>query len=344
MNDEVKMSFGEVLKQAREKKNISLAQVSETLKLSLDKIQNIESANVDVLPPAAFTCGYLRLFSRLVEVNEEEVVQLYYQSMNQSSFDAAPGTTSDLLPAQVTSESLSMRIISYSLIIIVIVLVVLWYQGNRETASTEEAGITLSNDLNLSNTTEEPQNDAVESVETLPASNEPFDKEDAPVAALADDTNVEALQPELADAELSAADQSDEQDQTEDVDVNDDKNSKNIALAKEASPVASSGHDVVILTANDDCWVEISDANDHLLYFSLLKKGEMSELKGQEPFKVFLGRATSVAIKLNDIEYDVSQHVRSNQIARFTMSMDKILEKSVSRDVITDKPENSDNN
>ena len=330
--------FGSVLKAAREEKNISIGHVSEALKLSLEKIESIEASDLEALPAAAFTCGYLRLFAKLVELDEEEVIHLYNQSIGVELINSVPGTTSDL-PTQASSGDLAMRIVTYSLGLVAVVLFVIWLQGAQEKP------------LNASSNSDEEVNVLEESVvhDEIKADISTPVVQTHPEIEIVPVVKEEAAKEEVAKEEESAADEVSSVEEVSnlvnelvDVVTEEIKRDEIIALANEANPVASSGTDVVVLTANDDCWVEVLDANQQLLYFSLLKKGEVAQLKGQEPFSMFLGKANAVVITLNDIEYDISRHVRSNQIARFIMSMDNVLEKQVRQDVINNsnkKPE-----
>ena len=327
MNEEVQQSFGSVLKAAREEKNISLAQVSEALKLSVDKISDIEESRIDSLPPAAFTCGYLRLFSKLVAVDEHEIIKAYYKELGEAPSDGVLCATSDI-PNQTNSSHLGMKAVSYSFVLVIAVLVIIWLQDKDTDQALETKDIVEvsdvqneSNNIENINDTTEVINDSdlvglkTEQVELIPDVEVIVDKPSNDV--IVSDTAVENDMQEPVEAIVEI---------TEPLNDADEEAEKNIALAREASPVAATGEDIIVLKANDDCWIEISDANEHLLYFSLLKKGEVAELKGQEPFKVFLGKAKAVSLALNNIDYDVSEYVRSNQIARFTMTMDRALE------------------
>jgi len=327
MNDEVQQSFGSVLKAAREEQNISLAQVSETLKLSVEKIIDIEESRSDSLPPAAFTCGYLRLFSKLVAVDENEIIKAYNRSLGRAADDGVLCATSDI-PNQANSSHLGMKIVSYSFVLVIAVLIIVWVQdkatdsivdpqsaGEIEDVQTELSGTEIINDA-ADDTNESVSVNNIAEVAVMDLKVEPVEN-----VKYADS---DVSEPELInDVDRSAENLSDISEIL--IDENEEIN-KNVALAKEASPIADSGEDVIVLTAKDDCWIEISDSNDHLLYFSLLKKGEVAELKGQEPFKVFLGKAMAVEVTLNRINYDVSEYMRSNQVARFTMTMDRALE------------------
>ncbi|MDH5423862.1 MAG: DUF4115 domain-containing protein [Gammaproteobacteria bacterium] len=326
--------FGDTLKAARESKKISLAHIAETLKLTIDIIENIEASNTAVLPPAAFTCGYIRSFSKLVGIDEDEVVRLYNQSIGVELVDAVPRATSDL-PAQVSSNDLSMRIASYSFILVAIVLLFVWFQSTRD--ETELPVVALNNNEIVADPVAINNNEIVTDLaaeeNNLTVADETQVKEHLPVIVATPAVESDLIVSDTDVTEIKHT-EAKESVPSEEADPEEIKKDKVIALSKKANPVASVGSDVVVLTANDDCWVEISDANDQLLYFSLLKKGEEVQLQGQEPFNVFLGKAKAVVIVLNDIQYDASRYVRSNQIARFTMSMDNLLENQVKQDLI----------
>jgi len=333
MNDEVQQSFGSVLKTAREEQNISLAQVSETLKLSVEKISDIEESRIDSLPPAAFTCGYLRLFSKLVSVDENEVIKAYNNALGQVPADGVLYTTSDI-PNQANSSHLGMKIVSYSFVLVIAVLIIVWLQDKQTDSVVESQSVVEVEDVQNESSDVEVINDVLDVTNNSVSISENNELS----------TQISTVEPienvKHNDSDVTESESESESESVMDVDQPaeglieisdtlvdaDEETEKNIALAKEASPIAASGEDVIALTAKDDCWIEISDSNGHLLYFSLLKKGEVAELKGQEPFKVFLGKAMAVSVTLNNINYDVSEYVRSNQIARFTMTMDRALE------------------
>lgn len=327
------LDFGTKLKIAREEKDISLAHVSETLKLSIEKIEHIEASNIALLPPPAFTCGYLRLFSKIVGLNEKEIIGLYNESVNDKSDNPVLSSTSDL-PTQATSNDVGMRIISYSLVLIAVVLFIIWFQKfDDKQPDSEIKESTVTNEVESIIDVDSEINEVVLVVRSEVELNDQTDVKQG------DDLVASVVKEkiELTDSIVEEEIELTGSDEVTDV----DKTGKIIALAKEASPIANVGSDEVVITAKDDCWIEVSDANNQLLYFSLLKKGEVAKLKGQEPFSVFLGKATVISITLNDIQYDISRHVRSNQIARFTMSMDSMLEKQVKQDVLNNSNKES---
>jgi hypothetical protein len=81
---------------------------------------------------------------------------------------------------------------------------------------------------------------------------------------------------------------------------------------KDAVPA---GDDILVVEVEEDSWAEIEDANDNRFFFKLMKQGESQTLQGKAPFRLFLGNAPSVKLKINNMAVDISRHIKSNNIA-----------------------------
>ena len=75
MEEEMKpLQPGEKLQQAREARQLSVADVSANLKLSAEKIRALEEGEVEGLAAPVFIAGYLRAYAKLLELPEDEVL------------------------------------------------------------------------------------------------------------------------------------------------------------------------------------------------------------------------------------------------------------------------------
>jgi cytoskeleton protein RodZ len=70
-------SFGEKLKQEREKRNITLDQISATTKISTRMLQALEEDKFNQLPGGIFNKGFVRAYSRSVGLDEDQIVADY---------------------------------------------------------------------------------------------------------------------------------------------------------------------------------------------------------------------------------------------------------------------------
>jgi len=69
--------IGERLKAMREEKGLSLAEISETTKIRVRYLQALEEGNLDILPGAVYTIGFVRAYMRSVGCQDEEIVNAY---------------------------------------------------------------------------------------------------------------------------------------------------------------------------------------------------------------------------------------------------------------------------
>jgi cytoskeleton protein RodZ len=82
-------SFGEKLKQEREKRKITLEQISSSTKIGTRMLQALEEDNFNQLPGGIFNKGFVRAYSRFLGLDEDQIVAEYLQA----SGDAAPAST-----------------------------------------------------------------------------------------------------------------------------------------------------------------------------------------------------------------------------------------------------------
>ena len=82
-------SFGEKLKQEREKRKISLEQISASTKIGTRMLQALEEDKFDQLPGGIFNKGFVRAYSNCLGLDEDQTVAEYLQA----SGDAPPPRT-----------------------------------------------------------------------------------------------------------------------------------------------------------------------------------------------------------------------------------------------------------
>src|SRR3954451_2644704 len=75
-------NFGNVLRVAREKRSISLADVAQKTKLSQSALQQLEAGQLDDLPAEVFVRGFIRSYARSVGLREAEPLGLFEQALD----------------------------------------------------------------------------------------------------------------------------------------------------------------------------------------------------------------------------------------------------------------------
>jgi ribosome-binding protein aMBF1 (putative translation factor) len=66
--------FGSVLKAARLRSDLSVAQIGKSLKLSVFTVEALERSALDDLPPEVFVRGFIKSFARLVNIPDTEPI------------------------------------------------------------------------------------------------------------------------------------------------------------------------------------------------------------------------------------------------------------------------------
>jgi len=81
-------SFGQKLKQEREKRNITLEQISVSTKIGIRMLQALEEDKFNQLPGGIFNKGFVRAYSRFLGLDEDQTIADYLQA----SGDALPAS------------------------------------------------------------------------------------------------------------------------------------------------------------------------------------------------------------------------------------------------------------
>jgi cytoskeletal protein RodZ len=76
-------NFGNLLREARERRSISLAEVAKKTKVSKSSLQMLEAGRLEDLPPEIFVRGFIRSYARTVGLRETEPLGLFDQMLDE---------------------------------------------------------------------------------------------------------------------------------------------------------------------------------------------------------------------------------------------------------------------
>jgi len=134
---------GQILRAAREAKGLSTQQVADSLRLRNAVVEMIEADDYDKLSSPTFVRGYLRSFSKALEVDEKRVFEAY-RAMGFGEVAASTITMQSFSKRKVRERNDSrLMLISYLIIAIVIAMAVIWWwqdsqAGNNSQSLTEQ--------------------------------------------------------------------------------------------------------------------------------------------------------------------------------------------------------------
>ena len=91
-------TLGEELRQKREQRGISLAEISEATRIGTRFLKAIETDNFSILPGGIFTRSFIRAYAKHVGMNEDDAIGLYLQQI------AGPGADQQEPPAEAAAQ------------------------------------------------------------------------------------------------------------------------------------------------------------------------------------------------------------------------------------------------
>jgi cytoskeleton protein RodZ len=335
---------GERLQAARIQQGLSLDEVANRMHLSASILEALEDNEFEEITAPIFVKGYLRAYSRIVSLDEDDMIDQYIHFYSEADppISSISKTTSELSAADPR-----IKWTTYIVVLIIAVLLAAWW-WNKE--KNEDAPISLDSQ---SPSLEQParSDDAVVTSEVEVVSEElieagesgaPVTSQTASVTAAevepaaatavpespvaeAEVEVVEVVEAEVVEVEVAETGvvETDRQAVAAEVTAAEvvDTERESLETAQvapdETFRIAASGSDKLKIFVHADTWADIKDATSHQLAYDLLRADNTLELMGQAPFSVFLGNGHGVEIIFNGEQIDFAPRVRDDNTARF---------------------------
>ncbi len=307
--------FGYRFKTARDEKNLSIDDISQKLHLSKQIIQALESEDYTQLPVAAFVCGYIRNYAKLLKIPPEPLLEYY---KNNRSDDALNPELKIIKGREVPGSSIigsTLSVIVKPLLSLLIILVLamggwkLWgYLSSNFLNNTDDQSIELEAISQDVETDIEKMN-ADASVLLLPKLDGSYDSPEEDTAISQDEGSLLTEPAEnslLTEGSTSSSEIS------------------SLAAGNPSPGSTESTPEMVvdnqlILEFSGNSWVSIKDANNKILAMGLKKAPKILKLEGKMPYKVFLGDARVVKVSLSGKVFDHAKYINEKNVARFNV-------------------------
>ena len=315
-----KLGPGDRLQAARISKGMTIEEVASKMHLSTGILNSLEDNHFDDITAPIFVKGYLRAYSRLVNLNEDDIIQQYLTYYMDG--DPPISSTSNTSP-EINSEDSRVKWITYFVIIGLIALLSTWwwnrYQQAPETLSLEGRDSFQSEVVAMDDT-----DNIVETAAQIAATDEQQNSLQREIKSVVDSLD---MQPEQTDNQQIASEEPDniaESTSEQSIDVEEpvsmdpvddqvEPESEQALIAIE--PPAQNNNDLVI-TVNADTWASIKDATGKKLVYDLLRSGEKITVTGQAPISAFLGNGYGVTMTYKGEDIDLNSVIRPDNTAR----------------------------
>ncbi|MRI35068.1 hypothetical protein EOPP23_19035 [Endozoicomonas sp. OPT23] len=299
---------GDFLRQAREKAGLSIADIADRMKLPESYIIDIESSDYSRLPGLVFARGWIRSYANVLELSAEEMVD---------RFDRFTGDDRSETPHLKEGNPISNRrpmspVVALSGLIVAIIIagVISYYgfKGDDEAPIQEdiETAPALIEQPAESSSEEPKQTDAFNQSQeqtpiTVAEKPDPVEipleeaeavKEQEIIDDLASERSVvREAEPETATVEKAVA--------VEKVAAEEPKAEliKPLAENKAESQVTESAYVLVklLVSFSDDCWVQVKNLSNKVLYTDVQKAGSTLDLEVPEKVIVRFGNVGGVS-------------------------------------------------
>ena len=329
----------EILVAARKHLGYSQKEVADKLYLTTTFIRYIDAGEFDKIPKQAFVKGYLRSYARTVNLSDDEIVALYEAELE--SHEPAPEikgvTEEDVSTSSITGPVLQTGLIGFGVLLLIVALV-WWLVSEPESPAPRVTQPTVTQP-----TVQAPEPpELVEPV--LPESTDFDDVVSRTEDARTEDTGTETARTEDTGTETAATveagpgetpPESPELTATsattgtseEVVDTLDEAPESEEILFERTSDgersfitVDAGGFDQLEISFTDECWVEVGDSEQGLIYHDLNDDGDVLTIYGTGPFEILLGRATGVEMIYNGRSFDVEPYINQDKTAKLTVS------------------------
>lgn len=345
---------GEILRAAREAKGLSTQQVADSLRLRNAVVEMIESDQYDKLSSPTYVRGYLRSFSKALEVDEKRVFEAY-RAMGYGEVAASTITMQSFSKRKVRERNDSrLMLISYLIIAIVLAMAIIWWwqdsnaDSQVESFSEQVFGASEAGASDGSTTAEPRVNNGNSSARTpisrrgtelqpvtlteadaRSGSNGPATPGDASGAennqqATDSDASNGSLESNLSSNETAAPEArlvtsgssatNVTVDNTADLAADSTSGNADIAATTDTRNDTSAASDRLEMTFSDACWVKVTDATDEVLAIGTKVAGYTMPLNGQAPFDVILCKPEAVSMTYNGEQVDLSGYRRSRSV------------------------------
>jgi cytoskeleton protein RodZ len=300
------MFMGAMLKAERERRELSIEDVSKNLCISLRQVIALESDQFAILPEPMITRGFIRNYARLLEIDAEPLLHAYRSQTPVNELHSINLPSANIV---ITSREQRPWMRFGLLSLFVLLLAAIWFvymdfkaksaspklaasTQNVEVAANHEATPeTLPIPLPAAPATEESSSNAAVSASAEPVTI----KSDAGSAT----KNMEAVLDQSASVSSGAV----------------------AAVAGNVNqpvPVVVNSAAQLRFVATEKSWISVLDRDNKQIFNKTKPANSEDTVKGQPPFRLTLGNVRATRVFLNDKPVDLEPYRKGN-VARLTL-------------------------
>lgn len=286
--------FGRILAEARVAKGMSVADVSEKLKLTVRQVEALEAEDFSRLPSAVFVRGFAKNYARLLGISLDQLPGVIDHTVEPTSTITAH-SEEVVFHTSPVRRWLVLPLLGVIVFLALVAALYNWLRRGEDAYLTTTAPVTQPATVTLPPVAPaEPPASPVAPATPTPQATEPVEAPTVPQEKAAEPVTPPAVEPKPA------------------------------AVATPAAPASYSygtaypgRHTAHFAVQEGDSWVEVTTA-DQRRYAKLLRSGDQLTVHGAQPMQVVVGNAAHVQITYDDKPVGVTSY-GSDQVARLTL-------------------------
>ncbi len=293
------------MRKARESRGISPREMADRLNWLPSYVHVIEEDRFQELRGDAFVRGYLRAYAKLVDVSEPALLAAYDAI---EPTDEESGGSRALQSSTPGRQTTGLAITLGVAVAILLVAGLWWWQENATGAATKAP---------------KPAPPRIESASTVSELGSVPDSAPDSVPDSVPGSIPGSVSDSLPESELERAARLSETPTEEQLPVADEASILAAEVA-EMSPLVDAAEIPAVTTStlefafSGDCWVEVRDGANELIYHDLHGDGDELQLDGVPPFNVLLGDASTVELRYQGEPFQI-QTRPGRDTARFSV-------------------------
>lgn len=296
-------TLGERLRQAREAKKYTIAEVAAQLRLTKDIVSYLENQEWERLNGRTYARGYFASYVKFLGLPYDEMLAVF----NLEYTVTEPAV--NLRQQQHVSEESSFPWFMLALIAIVMLVAWLAYQQWQTTQLAQQNNAVVSPQVSAETEQDSFADSIVEPVESDVTTGT------QPIEALSDSAS--GSQAPEADNESDSSDIFELEENTAETDNSTEQiNQTETQLSPDASQKMT-----LRMSFSAECWVEVTSDDAKVLVSQVMQADDSLELSTEDTLNILLGRANAATVFLNDEQVDLKPYTQGD-VARLTLGVE----------------------
>ncbi|MGF7408121.1 cytoskeleton protein RodZ [Providencia alcalifaciens] len=305
--EQTSLTVGQLLSRAREHMGLTQEAVAERLCLKVSTVKEIEQ---DIHPAGVeptFLRGYIRLYARMVGIPENDINSLLKSDVPAQAPNVSPMQSYSLGKKRKKREGWLMKLTWLIVIILIAMIGIWWWQDHN---AQQKDLLTMANQNDLVLTQQDTSSEPVSNVTVdapLANNNSAEQAEPAPVLTDAQTTTTNTETDSVKTIPLPNAPQTI---------PSVDRVQADATQTADMPAVTSNG---LTLNFSGQCWLEIRDANNKVLFSGMKNSGDKLELDGVQPYRLNIGAPANVTVQFQGKDVDLSRFIKAKRSAKFKL-------------------------